>query len=336
MLFIHGLGHFHPENVISNQFLEDLDIGTNDEWIRDRVGIQTRRSVLPLDYIRQTKNRDPRGAVEASQFTNAETGRRAAMLAIKRAGIEPTQIGMVIAGGCSPDHITPAEACTVAAALGIEAISFDLNSACSSFGAQLYFLSLMQPQALPEFILLVSPENNTRTIDYSDRRNAVLWGDGSSAAVVSTRVTSRARVQCHAITSDPQGWDKVYIPRLGHFDQDGPNVQAFAVKRTVSSLREIQEKYVGNPSDLFFVGHQANLRMLESVCRRCEISPDRHFSNVSDFGNTGAAGAPSALSQNWQKFRDGDRVAVVVVGAGLTWASLVIEFGTSQNGKTHL
>ena len=87
-LYLHGLGHFHPENEITNRFLEDLDIGTTDAWIMERVGIRSRRTVLPLDYIRETRNRDPRMAREAMLYGNAETGRRAAEMAIARAGID--------------------------------------------------------------------------------------------------------------------------------------------------------------------------------------------------------------------------------------------------------
>src|SRR5262245_21140352 len=98
MLYFHGFGHFHPENQLDHAFLESLDIGTNDQWIVERVGIRNRRTVLPLDYIRATKNKDLRAAQEAALYSNAETGRRAALVAIERAGIEPKDIGMVIAG----------------------------------------------------------------------------------------------------------------------------------------------------------------------------------------------------------------------------------------------
>ena len=86
MLYLNGIGHFHPENVISNGFLESLEIGTDETWILDRVGIANRRTVLDLDYIRHTRNADPRAAAEASTHTNAETGAMAARMAMARAG----------------------------------------------------------------------------------------------------------------------------------------------------------------------------------------------------------------------------------------------------------
>ncbi|MFA6414276.1 MAG: ketoacyl-ACP synthase III, partial [Syntrophales bacterium] len=140
MLYLHGLGHFHPENVITNKFLEDLDIGTSNDWVLERVGIRERRTSLPLDYIRETKNSDTRAAYEAGIYTNAQTGAAAARQALAQAGIAPGDIGLVISGSSAPDHVTPSEAATVAAELEIEAPCFDINAACATFGVQLSFL----------------------------------------------------------------------------------------------------------------------------------------------------------------------------------------------------
>ena len=98
-VYVHALGHFHPENEVTNEFLEELDIGTDDEWIQERVGITSRRTVLPLEYIRETKNVDVRAATEATEYTTSDLGVRAAELAISRAGISKADIGMVIGGG---------------------------------------------------------------------------------------------------------------------------------------------------------------------------------------------------------------------------------------------
>ena len=100
-----GLGHYHPENEITNQFLEDLDIGTDHQWIMDRVGIRSRRTVLPLDYIRDTRNRDTRQAMEVALYTHADTGVLAAEMALERAGITRDAIGMVIAGSSRPGEL---------------------------------------------------------------------------------------------------------------------------------------------------------------------------------------------------------------------------------------
>lgn len=324
MLYFHGFGHFHPENEIDNEFLESLDIGTNHQWIVERVGIESRRTVLPLDYIRETKNKDVRAAREASLYTNAECGRRAALMAIERAGIRPSDIGMVIAGGCSPMTCIPAEAAAIAQALGIEVTAFDLGSACSSFGAQCHLVEKLGPAA-PEYVLLVVPENMTRAVDFSDRATAVLFGDATAAAVISTKVPARARTSFTTLGTSPAGAMEVVVPRTGHFHQDGPKVHKFAIKKMTELLMEIQAR-VEDPERITYVGHQANLTMLHAVARRCDIPPERHLFNIVQFGNQSAAGAPGVISQSWDRFKDGDVVAMVVVGSGLSWSSVQIEF----------
>src|SRR5207244_9578497 len=129
-------------------------------------------------YIRTTRNRDPRAAQEATLYTHAEAGRRAATMALARAGISAADVGMVVAGSSVMDTATPAEACNIARALGIEAPAFDVNSACTSFFAQLHLVSLMRPDALPPFVLLVLSEAVTWAVDLVERASAVLWGDG--------------------------------------------------------------------------------------------------------------------------------------------------------------
>ncbi|HEX6965073.1 MAG TPA: ketoacyl-ACP synthase III [Gemmatimonadaceae bacterium] len=328
MLYIHGIGHFHPEIVIDNAFLESLDIGTTDEWILERVGIRERRTVMSLEYIRATRNADPRAAHEASTYTNAETAVLAARMALERAGLTPDDIGMVIAGGCSPQYLIPAEACLVAAALGIAVPAFDVGSACSTFVAQLHVLEMMGSASLPDFVLLVSAENNTRVVNYADRSTAVLWGDGTSATVVSGRVPARLAVRQTRFDSDPSDWAAVTIPTGRFFAQEGSAVQRFAIRRTVSTvlglLRSCQADSDRPP---WFIGHQANLGMLRSAVTRAAIAESHHLYNVDRFGNCGAAGAPAVLSQHWECFCPGDRLALVTVGAGLSWGGALITFG---------
>jgi 3-oxoacyl-[acyl-carrier-protein] synthase-3 len=325
-----ALGHFHPENIISNAFLQELGLETSEEWIRERVGIRTRHTVLPLDYIKQTRNREPRAAIEAALYSNAETGARAAKMALDRAGLKPSDIGLVIAGGCSPDECIPAEASRIAEELEIDSPAFDLSSACSSFCAQVHMLDGMKPERLPDYVLVVNPENSTRVVDYNDRTSCVLWGDGSSAAVLSPRHPGRWRIVQSLFGGDPSGADKVKVPRLGHFTQQGTAVQAFAIKRTVETFSELRRRHLADEpgrtdTGLTFIGHQANLRMLEAAVKRIEVPESRHFFNVDRRGNTGAAGAPSVMSEHWDDAALGDFVAMCVVGSGLAWAGLLLE-----------
>ncbi len=201
-----------------------------------------------------------------------------------------------------------------------------MNSACTSFLTQLYVLDMMQPDKLPPYVLVVGNDSLTKTVDYTDRSASVLWGDGSAAAVISTQEAARASVLGCTLASRPTAGDKVVVPRTGYFAQDGRTVQTFAIKKTTILYDELREKFETPERAFHFVGHQANLRMLESVCRRCDIPDDRHHSNVEWHGNTGAASSASVVSMNWEKWNPVDDIAVVGVGAGLTWSSYLIRF----------
>ena len=325
MLYLHGIGHFHPENVITNQFLEDLEIGTDERWIIERVGIRERRTVLPLDYIRDTKNKDLRAAHEASLYTNAETGAVAARMALERAGIKPSDIGFVLSGCSAPSWSSPAEAAMVAAEMGIDAPCLDVNSACTSFGMQIDLLSRMAADHLPSFILIVQPENLTRSVDFSDRAAAVLFGDGSTAAVVSASVKARAAFVESSCGTHSAAWAKVAIPLMGHFHQDGHAIQGFAIRRMTESIRCIMSAFGKDNGGRFrFIGHQVNLGGLRTVCERAGITEAEHWYNVDMFGNTGCAGASAVLSRHWDELCAGDRIGIALVGAGLTWVHLIL------------
>ncbi len=325
MLYLHGIGHFHPENIITNRFLQELKIGTDEAWILERVGIRERRTVLPLDYIRQTKNRDPRAAHEASLYRDGQTAAAAARMALDRAGLKPSDIGLVIAGSSSPAYLIPAEAAMVAAELGIDATCFDVNSACTTFGIQVDFLSRMAADRLPPFVLIVQPENVTRMIDYSDRSAAVLFGDGSTAAVLSASVKARAAFVESDCGTNAAAWEKVTIPTGGHFHQDGNAVQGFAIRRMTESVRPLMApSRSGNSGRFRFIGHQANMGALRTVCERAGIQEEEHWYNVDEFGNTGCTGGPAVLSRRWDELRPGDSVAMCLVGAGLTWVNLLL------------
>ena len=313
-VFIHGIGHWHPETCLDNAFLESLDLGTSDAWILQRVGIRTRYSALPYDYIRTTRNRDPREAESAASCDGIQMGVRAAALALARAGLRPEDIGMVIAGCSAPEHGAPSTASLIAARLGIAGPCFDLNTACSSFVMHARLLATWPASG---FVLTVYPENLTRAVDYRRREAAVLMGDGAAACVWSKTAPGPLLVSDTEFDCDPAGAGKVSIRSGQHLEQDGPAVQAFAIKRSVALLRRMRQH------DELFVGHQANLRMLNGVCDHASVPADRHLWNVDVRGNCGAAGAPSVLSEHWEEIiRSSQDIVVVQVGAGLSWGGL--------------
>jgi 3-oxoacyl-[acyl-carrier-protein] synthase-3 len=119
----------------------------------------------------------------------------------------------------------------------------------------------------------------------------------------------------------------VTVSRGGHFKQVGRTVQTFGIKRMRHCLMALKNEFECDERRFHFVGHQANQRMLETVCRKCEIPTDRHHTNVEWFGNTGCASSASVVSMNWDKWADLDDIALVGVGSGLTWSSYLLRFG---------
>jgi len=157
----------------------------------------------------------------------------------------------------------------------------------------------------------------------------VLWGDATSAAVVSAEVPSKVAVTQTLLESSPAGCALVTVPKFGHFAQEGSSVQRFAIKTTLACVERLlpsaKERAAKTGGRVRFIGHQANALMLDSVVRRAGLDEADHFHNVASFGNTGAAGAPTVLSQNWDRLSPGDTLMLVVVGSGLTWAAAKLE-----------
>jgi 3-oxoacyl-[acyl-carrier-protein] synthase-3 len=183
---------------------------------------------------------------------------------------------------------------------------------------------MWQQELTPEFVLIVQPENLTRMVNYEDRNTAVLMGDCSTAAVVSLRAPGAVSVNHIAHRTSPAGWEKVVAYSGEHFHQDGSAVQAFGIRR----MTELLQEFAGHgAADRTFVGHQANLLMLEAVCRRAGIPAERHLYSVDEYGNCGAAGCPSVISLHWPELlARRTSVHAAVVGAGLSWGGAILQF----------
>ena len=177
--------------------------------------------------------------------------------------------------------VTPADACTIAAALGLEVPCFDVNSACTSFLVAMHLLSMMDPEKLPRFVLSVVPEGVTRTVDYTDRTAAVLWGDGDRGGrPLDARARPRPHPRQHARVEPgrPRQGD---VPRSGHFRQEGRTVQTFAIKKTVQLLPSACATASQRPG----AGSTSSATRRTCSCSRrsasCATSPpERHHSNV--------------------------------------------------------
>lgn len=325
MLHILGMGYYHPTTVIDNQFLEDLDVGTNAQWILEKIGIVTRLSTLPLDYIRETRNQDPREAVSVASITPTEMGKRAAEMALKNAGIRPEQIGMVIANCCTPAQTAPSEAQRIGKELGIVCPAFDIFTACPVFALHVDVLSSYRPEKLPDYVLCVSTGALTQNVNYNDRSDGAIWGDGAAAWIVSPRQEGKLKVLESFYATDPTRCQAVVVDRYGHFHQDGRAVRDFSVRQTVRLIKALEDKHPLDWTRDIFIGHQANATMLQQITNNREIPDSNHWHNVTTVGNQAGAGAPAVLAQHWDLIQPGQRIVVAVVGAGLSWGSILFE-----------
>ena len=316
-IYLHSLSAKRPKNIITNKFLEDLDIGTNENWILERTGIVERRTVLPLDYIKQTKNTNPWEAIDICE-SNYDLGSAALLQAANSANIALKDIGLLIAGSCSPQMMNPTDACGIANKLNISPVSFDVTSGCTNFVCQLNLLNNANFNA--DYIAIVNNDTLTKNINYADRSASVLWGDTSTAAIVSKTIPSKFIIEETYFECDPSGCYTINVPKYGHFSQEGNKVQKFAIQK----MGEVYKKLATN-EDAYFIGHQANLLAIKSIAERNKIK--NYLYNVDMFGNTAASGAASVIADNFSSFKTGDEIIVSVCGVGLAWGGVRIKVG---------
>lgn len=325
MLSILGMGHAVADNVISNEFIENMGTGTTAEWIREKIGIENRVSTLPFEYILNTRNRDIRAAKSAALKNVADLALEAAQRAIKRAGIDAEQVGLVISNCCTPGNIGPSQGQEIAKRLGVKGDSYEVFTACPAFALHMDFLSNFEEHELPEYVLCLSSATLTQHVNYEDRTDGSIWGDGAAAWVVSAKHLGKLDLLFSTYETDGTRAAAVVVDTFGYFHQDGRAVRDFSVRQTVRLIKRLEEKFGLDWSKDIFVGHQANRTMLEQIVKNRNIPDSQHWHNVTNIGNQAGAGAPATLSMNWERLIPGQRVVIAVVGAGLSWGSVVLE-----------
>lgn len=330
--YITAMGHMTPKTVLDNKFFESLEIDTNEEWISSRTGIETRLSVLDHETIRRLRRGDVSiMTLHTEQMipTLATMGEEAWNHMLSRdPSITNDTPDLVLCGTSVGDWEIPAAACAIAGEIGISGTAFDTNSACSSFVADLHVARGMLAIESQEKAVVFNVERYTSRVDYADRNSCVLFGDGATSAFLQgsdTAIPNSLEVVDTIMRSDTKGYHLVGIPMYQMFRQNGAAVQKFAVSRTVEVTKEILDRNNIDPSEVsYFMGHQANLRMLKSAVSKLGIEEGKHLYNVDVRGNQGGAGAPAVLSENWDKYKSGDLIVVSVVGSGLSWGAALL------------
>jgi 3-oxoacyl-[acyl-carrier-protein] synthase-3 len=188
----------------------------------------------------------------------------------------------------------------------------------------MHYLNSMRPEALPDFVMLVTAENSTRVIDYSDRIGAALVGDASVAAIVSPRVPSACTICFTSQNSAVHGWRHSTLQSGGHFRQSGTPMKGFAREKVPAMMRTLRAQPEVDGQELRFIGHQVSPLLLDEIRTLCEVPESMHMFNVDRFGSCASAGAPSVLSQRWETLSN-TWVAMVIFGAGLSWGGLLLK-----------
>lgn len=328
-----GLGHYVPENVVTNDDLAQV-MDTNDEWIQERTGIKERRHVI--------KGED----------TTTTMGVKAAKIAIDRAGIAKNDIDFIVFATLSPDYYFPGPGVLVQRDLGIKTVgALDVRNQCSGF---IYALSVADQyikSGMYKTVLVIGSELHSHGLDMTTRGRAVsvIFGDGAGAAILSREEDTAKGVLSTHLHSEGQHAEELSLiaPGMGKrwvtdiINDDDPNDESyfpymngqFVFKNAVVRFSEvIMEGLAANKlstKDIdLLVPHQANLRISQFIQKKFGLRDDQVYNNIMKYGNTTAASIPIALTEAWEeeKVNEGDLVVLAAFGSGFTWGSAIIRW----------
>lgn len=320
---ITAVGKYVPDYVLTNKELETM-VETNDEWITTRTGIKERRILKDADkgtsYL----------AIKSAEDL------------IAKSNLDPKEIEMVILCTATPDMQAASTGAFVASEIGaVNAFSFDLESACSSF---LYGMSVAAgyiESGRYKKILLIGADKNSSMIDYTDRATCIIFGDGAGAALIEPNTEGNG-LQDEFMRTDGTGREFLNVPAGGsvmpateetvknrlHFArQDGQTV----FKNAVFNMSDVCEKMLERNSIKteqidWLAAHQANRRIVEATARRIKLDPSKVMLNIQNYGNTTSATLPLLLADYESQLKKGDNVILAAFGGGFSWGSIYFKW----------
>jgi 3-oxoacyl-[acyl-carrier-protein] synthase III len=319
-----GTGSYVPEKVLTNADLSKM-VDTSDEWITTRTGIKERRIAAPDEHT-------------------SDMAAKAALAAMKQAGIAGPEIDLLLVATATPDMLFPATACLVQTKIGAtKAACLDVSAACAGFLFAVEIAQQFITSHTYETVLVIGAEKLSSITNWTDRNTCVLFGDGAGAAILRHRGGKHGVISTH-IGSDGQFADILFMPGGGcrlpitaeNADQNlrtihmtGKDVYKQAVIAMLNASKKALEQAGLTIDDIACViPHQANIRIIEAIADRLKIPIERFFVNLDRYGNTSAAAVAIALDEanRTGRIKPGDYVLMVVFGGGLTWASTIIEW----------
>lgn len=325
---ITAVGGYVPDFVLTNQILETM-VDTNDEWITTRTGIKERRLLK-------------------------EEGKGSSYLAIKAAkdlleksNIEPSEIDMLIMATATPDMPVAISGAYVATEIGaINAFSYDLMAACSSFLFGMSVAAKYIESGRYKKVLLVGADKMSSIIDYEDRATCIIFGDGGGAVLFEPNEEGYG-VQDEYLRTDGDGRPFLKIDAGGsilpasnetvankqHFVfQDGRTVFKFAVSNMADVCGKMIERNNLEESDInWLVPHQANKRIIDAAAKRLNLPDDKVMMNIHKYGNTTSATLPLCLCDYENQLKKGDKLIFASFGGGFSWGSIYLTWAYDSN-----
>lgn len=309
---IAGTGSYLPARVLSNHDLEKM-VDTTDEWIFTRTGIRERH-------------------IAAEDELTSDLATKAALQAIASAGIQTSQIDLIIIATTTPDKIFPSVATIVQRKLGIAGCpAFDIQAVCSGFVYALTTAHQFIQTGASQCALIIGADTFSRITDYSDRSNSILWGDGAGAVILQSSDT-QGIISTH-LHADGNYETMLHVPRKA----DGNDTVVMegnpVFKMAVNTLDQIVDETLAannmQKSDInWLVPHQANIRILQATAKKLEMSMANVVVTVDKHGNTSAASIPLALDTAVRdgRIQRGEIILMEAFGGGFTWGSVLIRY----------
>jgi 3-oxoacyl-[acyl-carrier-protein] synthase-3 len=325
---ITGIGAYVPEKTVTNDELAKT-VHTSHEWIVAKTGIVERRLSAPGE-------------------APSDMGCQAALRCLSSAGVDKSEVDLIVVACATPDQSQPATACMIQEKLGVaegQCPAFDVNSVCAGFVFALDVAQSMMLAAPRQFknALVIGADAFSKILNWSDRRTCIFFGDGAGAVLLSQDDEDDRRIHFR-LASDGRGSRCIEVPaggtrvpvthevlekRLNTFTMDGPKVWDFAVKTVPRTIRHLLAEHNLSPRDLdLLVLHQSNLRMIENMMTSLELSMDHTVTTVETYGNTAAASIPLTLDKAAEagRLKRGSRVVLCGFGGGLSWGAALLEW----------
>ena len=320
---ITGVSGYVPDYILTNAELEQM-VDTNDEWIRTRTGIEERR------------------ILKGEGLGSAYLGTEAVRLLLEKTNTKPEEVDGLICATVTPEAFFPSTANYICHNLGIiGAMSFDLAAACTGFVYALETGNNFIKSGLHKKVVVVGSDKMSSIVDYTDRNNCILFGDGAAAVMLEPSAGENI-IKDSILRSDGVGKDMLYMKAGGsayppthetidngdhYFVQDGRSVFKYAVKGMADVAVEIMERNGLTGDDVaYLIPHQANLRIIDATANRMGVDKSKVTVNIQKYGNTTAATIPLCLWEWEDKFKPGDNLILAAFGGGFTWGATFLKW----------